>query len=352
MARNLYLDGTKLNRHLKEVVQWQEKKDFAPIHLEISVSNFCNQKCIFCYIDWQHGQVNMSEEMLVSLLIDAKKAGVKSVLLAGEGEPTLNKAYIAGIKKAGEVGLDIALNSNMVAVSQEELYEILPHLSWLRCSVQAGDAKTYSQMHNTKEKDFERAISNIQQAVDIKKELNLDLKIGIQQVLMQENIHSAYTLARLAQEVGVDYYVIKPCHPHELTKYKVGEDLVHRYTQILRQIEELSTPKFNAIIRWEFLNIKQRVYKKCLALPFIWQINATGDIYTCYPKANDKRHLYGSLKEQTFSEILASKRYKEVVSWVENNVDVTKCMLPCRHHNANDYLWWLTEEEPLHINFI
>lgn len=352
MSGKLYLDGTKLNRHLKEVVKWQEKQKIAPIHLEISVSNFCNQKCIFCYIDWQHGQINMSEKMLLDLLVDAKNAGVKSVLLAGEGEPTLNKSYVNAVKKASEIGLDIALNSNMVAVSDEELYEVLPHLSWLRCSVQAGCEDIYSKMHNTNKKDFKKAISNIQKATAIKKELNLDVKIGIQQVLMEENANEAFNLAKLSKEIGTDYYVIKPCHPHELTKYSAGEGLADKYIDMLKDVEKLSDENFTAIIRWEFLNISERMYTKCLALPFIWQINATGDIYTCYPKANDKQHLYGSLKDNSFLEILNSKRYENVVSWVENNVDVSKCMLPCRHHNANDYLWWLNEEEPTHINFI
>jgi len=352
MSKQLFMDGTKLNRHLKDVADWQSGKSIAPIHLEISVSNYCNQKCVFCYIDWQHGKVHMQEDMLLKLIFDAKAAGVKSALIAGEGEPTLNKAYIAGVKKASEVGLDMALNSNMLAVSKKELHEVLPHLAWLRCSVQAADAETYAKMHNTRQSDFGRVCENIRAAAEIKHEMGLDIQIGVQQVLMEENGHTVYDLAKLSKEMGADYYVLKPCHPHELNSYKSAADMLERYNDVLLKAQELSGDGFNSVIRWEFLNIKERKYSKCLALPFIWQINASGDIYSCYPKAYDERFFYGSLKGQSFVEILKSDKYKEVCEWVRENVDVHKCMLPCRHHNANDYLWWLTEEEPHHINFI
>ena len=36
MKKELFMDGTKLNRHLEEVVKWQNKEWFAPIHMEIS----------------------------------------------------------------------------------------------------------------------------------------------------------------------------------------------------------------------------------------------------------------------------------------------------------------------------
>ena len=140
----LFMDGTKLERHIEEVVKWKQGQWFAPIHMEISLTNVCNQHCKFCYIDWSHGKQRMPEEMLTSLIRDAKRLGMKSALIAGEGEPTLNKAWVKGIEAAGEAGLDMALNSNMVMVSEEDLQRALPHLSWLRCSVQAGNADLYA----------------------------------------------------------------------------------------------------------------------------------------------------------------------------------------------------------------
>jgi MoaA/NifB/PqqE/SkfB family radical SAM enzyme len=354
MAGQLFMDGTKLNRHLEEVVKWKNGDWFAPIHMEISVTNRCNQRCVFCYIDWNKGHFDMPEEMAVRLIRDAKAIGVKSALIAGEGEPTLNKNYIKMIEAAQAVDFDIALNTNAVLMDLEDLNRILPGLAWMRCSVQAGNPGLYSRLHGGGDKQFARAIDNIATAVKTKQKLRLNVTIGIQQVLLAENGHDAANLARLARDIGVDYYVIKPCHPHARNRYKKEKDLVACFREVLEEAQGLSTGSFKSIVRWNFLNEAElpRSYKKCLALPFIMQITADGGCYSCYAMADRSEHLYGSLQVDSLKEIVTRPRFKEVCDWVRDNVDVSKCMPTCRHHNANKYLWWLEEEIPSHLNFI
>ena len=354
MSSKLYMDGTKLNRHLAEVVKWQKGEWFPPIHMEISLTNRCNQRCIFCYIDWSHGRIDMPEDMIVNLIKDAKRVGIKSALIAGEGEPSLNKAYVKGIETAGKVGLDIAFNTNAVAMNEAELNSVLPHLSWMRCSMQASHKKLYADLHGTNEKHFERAVKNISRAVEIKRKHNLKVTIGIQQVLLKENAHDAANLAQLSKDIGVDYYVIKPCHPHEYNAYDKINRLVKKYTDVFEEVQSLSDADFNAVVRWNFLSEAElpRTYTKCLGLPFIIQIGADGGIFTCYPMSDKKEHLYGSLRDAGIETILKSEKYRNTCQWVASNVDVSKCMPTCRQHNVNKYLWWLTEEAPDHINFI
>jgi len=192
MPGALSMDGTKLERHLDEVVRWRRGEWFAPIHMELSLTNVCNQHCTFCYIDWSHGKARMSEAMVERLVRDAKRVGIKSCLIAGEGEPTVNKAYLRAIEVAGEVGLDVAL--------------------------------------------------------------------GIQQVLLEENAATTYDLARLAKEIGVDYWVVKPCHPHEMNAmgYTTMANLVERHRATLERAEALSDDRFKAVVRWSFLGEVER----------------------------------------------------------------------------------------------
>lgn len=348
------MDGTKLNRHLEEVVKWQKGEWFAPIHMEISPSKTCNQDCSFCYIDWSHGKVNMPENMLVNLIRDGKRLGVKSALLAGEGEPTANKAYIKAIEVAGEIGFDIALNTNAVLFNEDALERTLPHLSWMRVSMQSSDPKLYAKIHDAADNHFDTVVKNLTLAVAIKRKHNHKISIGIQQVFLKENAHDVANLAQLAKNIGVDYYVLKPCHTHELNKYnyKHEDNFASQYRDVLEAAEKLSSNTFKSVIRWNFLSEKERVYTKCLGLPFIIQIGATGEVFTCYPMANRKEHVYGVLTEANLEQILKSKRFQDTWKWVADNVDVSKCMIPCRQHNANNYLWWLTEENPMHNNFI
>ena len=354
MSEKLYMDGTKLSRHLNEVVKWQNDEWFPPLHMEISLSNRCNHRCTFCYINWSQGRIDMPEEMIVNLIRDAKQLGVKSALIAGEGEPTLNKAYVKAIETAGEVGLDMALNTNAIAMNADDLNTVLPHLLWMRCSMQASNKELYARLHGTTERHFDIAVRNISTAVDVKRKNNLDVTLGIQQVLLNENIHDTANLARLAKNIGVDYYVIKPCHPHEYNTYTKEYGILEEYREVLEEAEGLSDGNFTASVRWNFLGEAEtpRTYTKCLGLPFIIQIGADGRVSTCYPMCDRANHVYGSLQDMGIAEILTSKRYQDTWKWVASNVDVSKCMPCCRQHNVNKYLWWLTEEIPDHINFI
>ena len=63
-----------------------------------------------------------------------------------------------------------------------------------------------------------------------------------------------------------------------------------------------------------------------------------------------KEHHYSNLNENSFEEIIKSKKFQDVVKYVEENVNVHKCMPTCRQHNANKYLWRLKEDEPMHLN--
>ena len=356
MSGQLYMDGTKLNRHLEEVVKWQRGERFAPIHMEVSLTNVCNQKCVFCYIDWQHGRNQMSEAMAVQLIRDAKRIGVKSALIAGEGEPTANKAYIRAIEVAGEVDFDVALNTNAVLLNPNDAARVLPHLSWMRVSFQAPTRDLYSKIHQCDPGHFDRVLNNLEACVKLKRDHGYRVTMGLQQVLVKENAHTVAEVAKLAKDIGFDYYVIKPCHPHELNQsgYVTVGDLVEQNRETLEKAQALSDDKFKAVVRWNFLHEAEvpRSYKKCLALPFIIQIGSGGQVYTCYPMSDRKEHLYGNLSEKSLEEIVFSPDFGKICQSVAETVDVSKCMPTCRQHNANKYLWWLTQETPSHLNFI
>lgn len=356
MAGRLYMDGTKIDRHLDEVVKWQKGERFAPIHMEVSLANVCNQHCVFCYIDWQHGKNMMPPEMVEKLIRDAKRIGVKSALIAGEGEPTVNKAYVRAFEIAGEIGFDMALNTNAVLITEEEMGRALPHMSWMRVSMQAPTRELYTSIHKAEPGHFDRVVKNLEACVKIKRDRKLNVTLGLQQVLLKENAHTVADLAQLAKDIGFDYYVIKPCHPHELNKigYETVGRLVEKHRDVLEKAQSLSTDKFKAVVRWNFLQeVEQpRTYAKCLALPFIIQIGALGNVYTCYPMSDRKEHLYGTLRDKSLEEIVFSPDFQKTCGWVEDNVDVSKCMPTCRQHNANKYLWSLKEEVPAHLNFI
>ncbi len=350
---NLYLDGSKLLYHLDRVGEWVKGNDIFPLHVEISPSSACNQRCILCCVDYKHHKPSfLSREVLLGLVDDFSERGVKSYLLAGEGEPLLNKNIAEFIIKSSEKGIDSAINSNAVFLKNELAEEIMPHLTWARFTIQSSDPKKYAVIHGTEESDYFKAIENIRNAARIKKEKNLNVTIGVQQILINDNYDNVFETAKLAKELGVDYFTVKRFSKHPDNTYDVPEDLYKQSKDQFEKCEKLSDENFKSLVRWnQFEKQCVRNYSKCIGLPFITQILADGGIYPCCMFFEDKSKCYGNLNEKSFSEIWQGDKKREIINHIKENIDVDKCMTYCRHHSTNMFLWqFLTP--PAHTNFI
>ena len=353
-SKQLFLDGHKLLYHLDVVDKWLKGKDIVPVHAEISPTSACNQRCSFCYRDFDgHKNDFLSREVFLDLMRSLAKVGVKSVLLAGDGEPLLNKVTTEAIILGRRWGLDMALNTNGVLLKEEIARKILPKLMWLRFSMMSSEPKNYSRIHGVPQGQFAQAVENIRKCVEIKKKKGLAVTLGIQQVLLEDNATDVYKEARLSKRIGVDYYVLKPFSKHPLNIYDSDEDLHVKYRNLLKKAEGLSNDKFKVIIRWQTFHDKGvREYERCLGIPFIVQIGADGGVYSCCPFFGDKRFLFGDLHRSSLEKILRSRKRRQVINYIAKNVDVRReCMTYCRHHQINKFLWKLVNP-PRHVNFI
>ena len=349
----LFLDGSKLIHHLSTVEKWKNKERFYPIHVEISPTSGCNQRCNLCYVDYLgHKSGLLDENIMNSLADEFGKLGVKSVLLAGEGEPTANKGITSMIPRAAKNGVDMAINTNAVLLTKEMSKEIMPYLTWSRFTLQAGNQETYQLIHKGHRTDFERATANIQEAVKIKRDQKLKVTLGTQQILINENYRNVYETAKLSKELGVDYFVVKRFSKHPKNTYDVPVDLHLQSLDELEKVESLQDENFKVIVRWNNFNDSHvRGYKKCLGTPFITQILADGKIYPCSQFFKDPSYSYGDLHEQSFEEIFNSGRVEQITKRIEDEINVKNCISFCRHNSTNEFLWKIANK-PMHENFI
>ncbi|MBF0117992.1 MAG: radical SAM protein [Desulfobacterales bacterium] len=349
----MFIDGTKLMYHPDVLAKWLAGDNFFPLHVEISPSSACNHRCILCCVDYlKHKPQHLDREVFLNLIRSFSKTGVKSFLLAGEGEPLMNKNLADVISLASELKVDSAINTNGVLFTPDFAEAVMDKILWIRFSLQSAESKLYAYLHGTKETDLEIVKSNIYAAVQIKKRKKLPVKIGIQQILLEENREQILPLAILSKELGVDYYTVKRHSTHPLNKYSVPEDVHVRVEDQFNQAKALEDNNFLALVRFnDFSDPCIRTYKQCLGLPFIAQVLADGGLYTCCQHFRMERFCYGNLYEASFEEIWMSERRKSVIKDVELNIDVSKCMTYCRHHNVNKYIWQL-KNSPEHINFI
>lgn len=309
---------------------------------------------------------NLDKETIFHFLEDAAEIGVKAINFVSDGESTCNPYLKDAILHGKSLGLDMALGTNGYLLKDDELVDILPALTYLRFNISAGEADRYAYIHGVDERCFYKVKETIQKAVKIKKDNSLDTTIGLQMVLMPEFADQVIPLAKLGQELGVDYLVIKHCSDDEEGTLGVNYQDYEQLVDLLKEAETYSTDSYYVKAKWsKILSEGHKCYKKCFGAPFILQMSGTGLVAPCGMFFNDKYKKYhiGNIKEKRFKEIWESKRYDEVMGLIRSEqFDPNRdCGTLCLHHNTNQVLWKIYEDgtipevkgnKPQHLNFI
>ncbi|MBF0240825.1 MAG: radical SAM protein, partial [SAR324 cluster bacterium] len=215
-VEKLILDGTKIGWHLDRVRAWERGERFAPITIDMALTRACNYGCHYCYAILQENDRQViDQKSIYHFLEDAAEIGVKGISLVSDGESTISPVFVDTVVKGSEVGLSMACGTNGFIFNRRKLEEILPHMTYLRINISAGEPARYAEIMGVKEQWFHRVVQNIKDMVDIKKKNNLDVTIGLQMVLMPEYQDQILPLARLGKELRPDYLVIKHCSDNE-----------------------------------------------------------------------------------------------------------------------------------------
>jgi len=332
------IDDHKLIYHPKRVSQWLEKGDCYPVYVEIEPTNRCNHNCIFCGLDWARGRIDIDTKIMLDTLGQMGKLGVKSVCFAGAGEPTLHKDFPLFVKHAKESGIDVSFSTNGAFFDPEKAKATLPYASWIRFSFNAGTPETYSKIHRCSEKDFDKVISNITAAVEIKRKNNYLVDLEVQIVLMPENADTVLQLGEICKKIGVDLFLVKPYsrNPNSINKH----DIDYKKFQGLKEgLEKLSDKDFTVVYREARMDRIEtgKDYPVCHGLPFFAIITAAGNISPCNFYFNKEEFSYGNLNENSFEEIWTGKKRKQVLDKIKN-LGVNCCETGCRLDKINSYL--------------
>jgi MoaA/NifB/PqqE/SkfB family radical SAM enzyme len=350
---NNFLDGHKINYHYQEISDMFAGTLKAPIYVEISPTGICNHKCLFCHYNYLGHEGKFQKGKIPELIGEFVSMGVKSLVFAGNGEPTLHIDTIEAIQLAKSLGLDVALSTNG-ALLKEEHFEILAsNLTWIRFSFNAGSAENYAYVHQTKSDDFLKVIENIKKLKATKDRLKSDITIGTQFVLIPENKDFALEHGKMLKSLGVDYFSVKHFYNHSHNEFSVTENISEEFIQnLINEASELCDTNFNFIVRSTANLSSQRVYDKCYGLEFIVFIDENGDVFSCFSHQYDKKTIMGNIFEKSFSDIWSSSQKKDSINYINNCIDKNSCQPNCRHHQINNYLWSIKNPSIQHINFI
>lgn len=339
MADDAKIDSTSLMYHPKRIAEWMERGDCYPINVEIGITNICNHHCTFCGLDWvPRTRECLDRKIMLTALGDMAQHGVESLTFSAESEPTIHPNFPEFVQYAKQRGLDVAVSSNGQLFNQRIAEQVLPHLTWIRFSVDAATPETHARVHGTHQSSFQQVIDNIRYAVEYKRKNSLPVTIGTQIVVIKDNLAEVEKLAQLMQDIGADNLQVKPYSHHPCsTLPDPSVDLSNS------DMEERLKKYPGVLFRKQAVeHNKAKKYDKCYSLSFYCLIDSRGNVMPCNMFYKNPEFIYGNLYDTngSFSKIWESERRKSIIGQI-GSMKLDHCRNACVPTAKNEFLYRL-----------
>jgi MoaA/NifB/PqqE/SkfB family radical SAM enzyme len=352
----MYINPTgKIARHFDRLDAWKHGRIFAPIGVEIDLSNRCNLGCKFCHFAYTHTRgplarkddaryKDMGDLIEFSVLQRALKEmaafGVRSVTYTGGGEPTLHPRFIECLKAARDYGFEIGMYTNGTLITQDMAEAIKQYCSWVVVSL---DEPYHDEYRAIKQVD---AFNGALRGIGLLSGTTGQAVIGVSFLVTHH--HSLEDMRRMHEvgiRAGANYIEYRPrILFDENNPGKPDEDT----EWVNAAIEKLNTlakhfDKIDARIeQFKMYADYRRDYGVCNGILFTGIITPNGKLWKCVNRRGFADSCIGDLNEESFASIWA----RQIA-----HTDFEKCRVLCRADVINRKLWELST--PIeHANFV
>ena len=355
----------KANLHLEQLVQLRNNEQPYPVHVQLIISDYCNQDCSFCAYRMSgyssnelfkvyntDGSVNNNPKRMIpyekieEIIDDCATMGVRAIQLTGGGEPTLHPQFTQIVEKIKSKGIDLALVTNGLLLNEKKA-EILKDACWVRISIDAGTPETYADIRRVTPKQFEIVEKNIRRLSSIP---DRKVLIGIGFVVVKENYKEILEGCQRFKEWGADNVRLSAMFSNEEDKYYDGiyEDILQRIEAAQKLVDDRFKIYNNFGSRVSDLQQKSPDYKFCGQMHFTTYIGGDQNVYVCCVNAYNDRGLMGSLENQSFKELWDSQAKQEMFAGFDASA-CSRCMFNDKNRAINRIL--LTKPTG-HDNFV
>ena len=337
IEQNIFsLGARKLLTFQTQIEKWLVSGETAPVTLEIHPTERCSHHCPACQAqyalkisDVRH-RAKYGVDMDFRLLDSVWRAKPEGIILSGNTGDPLNHPNIMSLFETLESrGLPTVLITNGHLLGKVVCKHILKTCRGIRVSLDAHNSELYRSTHGVKSAIWEIVLRNIEQLVRFRSKLGLsrnDCVIGVGYLTNTKTLHGMVAATKLAYNLGVDYIQFRPFH-YDFTDVS-GE---------LMKCEEFETEEFQVYSshqKYSHIESNSREYKRCHGAWFYSLVDARGDIYICCHHVGNPHAKIGSLRDNTWSELIFSERRRNVI----NSFETMDCLPLCRLDSQNHLL--------------
>ena len=325
---------------------WQTGNS-APLVVELDPTAVCDLACPGCISQDLLAIGNrFSDETLLRLGHEFIECGVKAVILIGGGEPLTHPKIASFIELVSTNDIHVGITTNGTFIGHY-LELIAQHVKWTRVSMDASSEEMFSRLRPSRggKSKFHSIIENMRKLAAVKRG-TLGYSFLIQTEAdgpgMPCNIHEIVPAARLAKEIGCDYFEVKPTYqfrsgiPHALMKHDPAR--MQEARKQISLLEELEDDRFTIM---KAINLEYSLSGEVVSQPKDYKVCPSthlrttvtpGGVYVC-PYWRGKSHMrVGDVNDTSFSAVWNGDLRREVMDRLNASQD---CYFHCLRHETN-----------------
>jgi MoaA/NifB/PqqE/SkfB family radical SAM enzyme len=319
----------KVLQHLDRVRALCRGEHPAPVHVQIIISDLCNQNCLgFCSYRTEGYSSNelfftrdaegeilsrnptrfIPLEKVREILEDCAAMGVKAIEITGGGEPTVHPNHATIFQTVRDLGMDLGLVTNGVALDERALAPLAASggETWVRVSIDAGTPETYTKIRSCPPRHWDLAWRTVRRLAVAKATTpRSPLVVGVSFVLTKENWREVVMATQLAIAAGADNIRIGGLFQNSRTHYY--DTFLDEARVLCAEAVSLATPDFTVVNlfgdRYQDLVQGPPDYRTCGYQRLSTYIGGDLNLYRCCVQSYNRRGLIGSLKDQRFADV-------------------------------------------------
>jgi len=287
-----------------KILLWKEhleacanEKYLPPITVDIDPANRCMYDCPHCNAyDMLKGGGMMTGAHMVKLVDflaewrdSTRHRTPNSACVSGGGEPYVNKDINTLFERMHHHGMEIGIIATGFPMNDEDIDIAARTARWMGFSMDAFTNDTYRRVKGIKNDGaMAKVIENMRKLVKRVEHHGTNCDVAYKFLLTPDNALEIYDSIKLAKDIGVRDFHLRPAGWDNLSKVKNKPDYSKYLDDINKQITEgmkLETRGFRVFgIRHKFNpDFSRKInFSRCWAIPMLPTFGADGNVHTCF----------------------------------------------------------------------
>jgi MoaA/NifB/PqqE/SkfB family radical SAM enzyme len=316
----------------------------APVIVELDPTSFCDLACPECISSDLLSRLRFTSEQLERLSRNIVDMGVRGVILIGGGEPLLHPAIERVISTMSAGGVRVGLTTNGTQIDRH-LDTIAEHMAWTRVSVDAATPGTYEAFRPARNarNQFSHVVENMSKLASTKTGMLgfsflVMARVTSEGEVLQTNAHEIAAAARLAKNIGCDYFEVKPEYDSQHYLLSRGSRLAKEISEQELLLHDLADGHWPVLVHPNLHACEQaggreqpKSYSRCYVADMRTLITP-GGAYLCPYFRGREFARYGDPKVESLWDLWNGPRRDEVGRDVDPG---SACRFHCIRHESN-----------------